>query len=104
MSRHASCEMCALNPHQPEFKSPVTQIAAVPYHLAFAKRQRTATYPCKINVSNNLMNSDFINDIMPLVQQHLAYSAVTECLFDHIQSQADTTFISKYDEVDNTYI
>ena len=43
---------------------------------------------------------DFSNDIIPPLA-HLTYDDVAEVLFYHIQSQADTTFILKYDGVDN---
>jgi len=37
----------------------------------------------------------------PLAQQHLTYSAVVEGLCYHTQSQAKTTFIPKYDGIDD---
>ena len=64
MSRHTSCEMCAINPLQPEFKSPVAQISAVTdlASLKVNEIQRIPN-PCKINIPNNLTDTDFINDI-----------------------------------------
>ena len=76
MPCHTSCEMCAINPLQPEFKSPVTQISSVTdLALLNVNELQRIPNPCRINVPNNL--TDFINDIIPpLAHQHLTYGSV----------------------------
>ena len=98
MSRHTYCEMCALQPLHPEFKSPVAQIGAKDF--AFLNVNDIGIpHPCTIFTISNVTDTDYTNDFSPpIAPQHLTYRVEDEVLFYHIQSQADTSFVPKFDE------
>ena len=94
--------MCAINPLPPDFKSPVAQISVVTdLTILNIKAPQRIPNPCTINVPCDITEPDLRNDIIPpIAQQHRAYGAAEGGLFFHIQSQADTTFLPKYDGAD----
>ena len=95
MSRSTLCEMCAINPLPPDFKSPVAQISAVTdLTILHVNAPQRIPNPFKINVQCAITEPDLCNDMIPpIAHQHLTYGAMAEGLFYHIQSQSDTTFI-----------
>ena len=96
MSRHTSCEMCAI---QPEFNSPVAQICAITdLTLLNVNEPQRIPNPRKINTPSHLTDTDFDNDIRPPLTEHLTYGA--EAVY-HIQSQANMTSLPKYDGVED---
>ena len=75
MSRNTLCEMCAINPLPPEFKSPVAQISAVTdLTILNVNAPQRISNPCKINVPCDITEPDLREDIIPpIAQQHLTY-------------------------------
>ena len=50
MSRHTYCEMCAVQPPHPEFKSPVAQIGANDFAFLNVNEPQRIPHPCTINI------------------------------------------------------
>ena len=103
MSRHTSCEMCAVKPPHLESKSPVAQIgAAKDLTLLNVNEPQRIPHPCKITILSNVTATDCSNDFRPpLAPQHLTYGVEAEVLLYHIQSQADTSFLLKFNGVED---
>ena len=82
MSRHTSCEMCAVQPLYLEFNSPVAQICTVTdLTLLNVNEPQRFPNPCKIYIPSILTDTDFDNDIRPpLAQQHLTYGEIGICV------------------------
>ena len=95
--------MCAIDQPTIRFDSPVAQTSALTdLNILNVNEPQRIPNPCKINVTCDVTESDLCNDIIPpIAQQHLTYGATEEGLFYHIQSQADTTFLPKYDGVED---
>ena len=102
MSSHTSCEMCAVQPLHPEFKCPVAQIGAKDFAFLNVNEPQRIPHPCTINIPSNVIDTTYTNNFSPpIVQQYLTFVVEDEVLSYHIQSQSDTSFLPKFDGVED---
>ena len=102
MSRQTYCEMRSVQPLHPKLNSPVAQIVAKYFAFLNVNEPQRIPHPCTINIPSNVTDITYTNDFKPpLAPQHLTHGVEDEVLFYHIQSQADTSFVPKYDGVED---